>query len=196
MQKIISGFKMLLVILVMANLAACSTYLADKKQSRKPARVADASDVYTSGIGQEAEFESEDNTVQYTETDTIVDNSSNEETGLNYAHNQTYYFDFDNSRIKPEFLDLIKKQANYLLNNPNSRILLAGHTDERGSREYNVALGERRAKSVYEVIRLMGVPERQIRVLSYGREQPAVVGRDESTFAKNRRVELVYEAIG
>lgn len=109
-------------------------------------------------------------------------------------HNQVYLFAYDNSTIAPKYLPSIKAQAKYLKNHPNARILLAGHTDERGSREYNVALGERRANTIADLMRMAGVKRQQIRVVSYGKERPVKYGHSESDWLQNRRVELIYEA--
>jgi peptidoglycan-associated lipoprotein len=107
---------------------------------------------------------------------------------------QIYLFQYDDSALAEKYVASVNAQANYLRNHPNARILLAGHTDERGSREYNVALGERRANTVAEVIRMVGVNRDQIRVVSYGKERPANIGHDDAAHAQNRRVELTYEA--
>lgn len=108
-------------------------------------------------------------------------------------HNQVYRFSYDDSTVAEKYIPSVQAQANYLKSHPNARILLAGHTDERGSREYNVALGERRANSVASVIRMAGVAHHQVRVVSYGKERPANLGHDEESHAQNRRVELTYE---
>ena len=104
-----------------------------------------------------------------------------------------FYFALDDTKLAPEAIVCLKDQAKYLLQHPNAKLLLAGHTDERGSREYNIGLGERRAKRVAEVLEFSGVQPRQIRMLSYGREKPQALGHNESAWRKNRRVELVYE---
>ena len=100
------------------------------------------------------------------------------------------YFDFDSSEIRPEFAGVIAAQARRLTANPNLRMRLEGHTDERGSREYNIALGERRAQAVRRALMLQGVADSQLITVSYGEERPAVEGTDEAAFAKNRRVEF------
>ena len=82
------------------------------------------------------------------------------------------YFDFDRSEVQPEFLEIIQAHGNYLLENPNVRILIEGHTDERGTPEYNIALGERRAKAVAKYLQSMGVQPSQISIVSYGEEKP------------------------
>jgi len=102
------------------------------------------------------------------------------------------YFDFDKSEIKPEFADLIASNARSLINHPGQRMKLEGNTDERGTREYNIGLGERRAQAVRRALMLQGVPESQLSTVSFGAERPAVEGDNEAAWAKNRRVELVY----
>jgi peptidoglycan-associated lipoprotein len=102
------------------------------------------------------------------------------------------YFDFDNSDIRPEFIDVVAAHGRFLANNPAVRVRLEGHTDERGSREYNIALGERRSQTVRRALSLQGVKESQIATVSYGEERPAVAGSDELAYSKNRRVEIFY----
>ena len=102
------------------------------------------------------------------------------------------YFDFDSSEIKGEGTDIVGAHAKYLANNPTARVRLEGHTDDRGSREYNIGLGERRAQSIRRALLLQGATEAQLSTVSYGAERPAVAGHDEAAWAKNRRVEIVY----
>ncbi len=109
-------------------------------------------------------------------------------------HNQIYLFSYDNSIVEQKYIPSVNAQAEYLKTHSGARVLLAGHTDERGSREYNVALGERRANTVAELMRMSGVGRQQIRVVSYGKERPANLGHDEASHGQNRRVELTYEA--
>lgn len=101
------------------------------------------------------------------------------------------YFDFDKSDIKPEFADIIAAQSRSLTAHPNLKLKLEGNTDERGTREYNIGLGERRAQAVRRALMLQGVAESQLTTVSFGAERPAVEGDDEAAWAKNRRVELV-----
>jgi len=105
---------------------------------------------------------------------------------------RTVYFDFDSSEIKGEGTDIVAAHAKYLAANPGTRVRLEGHTDERGSREYNIGLGERRAQAVRRALLLQGAADTQISTVSYGEERPAVPGHDEAAWAKNRRVEIVY----
>jgi peptidoglycan-associated lipoprotein len=109
---------------------------------------------------------------------------------------RTVYFDFDSSEIKGEGTDIVAAHAKYLAANPATRVRLEGHTDERGSREYNIGLGERRAQAVRRALLLQGGADAQISTVSYGEERPAVPGHDEAAWAKNRRVEIVYLAAG
>src|SRR5262249_32017999 len=100
--------------------------------------------------------------------------------------------DYDKAEIKQEYLPIIAAHAKYLTGNGGRKVRLEGHTDERGSREYNIGLGERRAQAVRRALMLQGVGEAQITTVSYGEERPAVQGSDEAAYAKNRRVEFTY----
>jgi len=102
------------------------------------------------------------------------------------------YFDYDQAEILPEFNALLQAHGQYLAQNPNTQVRLEGHTDERGSREYNIGLGERRAQAVRRVLMLQGVAATQLTTVSYGEERPAQTGSDEESWRLNRRVELVY----
>ena len=102
------------------------------------------------------------------------------------------YFDFDQSTVRADYLDVISAHADYLAANPQVVVRLEGHTDERGSREYNLALGESRAKAVRSLLLAQGVSDNQVVVVSYGEERPATDEHNEEAWALNRRVELVY----
>lgn len=102
------------------------------------------------------------------------------------------YFDFDSSEIRAEYVDVIAAHGRFLAANPAVRVRLEGHTDERGSREYNIGLAERRAQTVRRALVLQGVQESQVSTVSYGEERPAAAGSDEQAWALNRRVEIVY----
>jgi peptidoglycan-associated lipoprotein len=102
------------------------------------------------------------------------------------------YFDFDSFVIKPEYQDLIAQHAHYLQSHTASHVTLEGNTDERGSREYNLALGQKRAEAVQRVLVLDGASSSQIESVSFGAEKPADPGHDEGAYAKNRRVEFRY----
>ena len=105
---------------------------------------------------------------------------------------RTIYFDFDSSRVAQRYLPLLDAHALYLAEYPNARVVVEGHADERGSREYNIGLGERRALNVRRRLLFQGASGNQLEVISLGEERPARAGSDEQAWAANRRVELVY----
>jgi peptidoglycan-associated lipoprotein len=100
------------------------------------------------------------------------------------------YFDYDSFVVKDEFRPLIDAQAKRLIAARNQRVTIEGHTDERGGREYNLALGQKRAEAVQRSLTLLGVADTQLEAVSFGKERPAVQGSDEAAWAKNRRAEL------
>ena len=102
------------------------------------------------------------------------------------------YFDYDSYVIKPEFQSLLDGHARFLKANTSRRISIEGHTDERGGREYNLALGQRRSEAVRRALGLLGVPDSQVEAVSFGKEKPAATGSDEASWAQNRRAEIVY----
>ncbi|WP_421864081.1 peptidoglycan-associated lipoprotein Pal [Motiliproteus sp.] len=103
-----------------------------------------------------------------------------------------FYFDFDKAVVRPVGFEDLSAHAKYLADNPSARVVLEGHADERGTREYNIALGERRAKAVSRFLTVQGAASEQIEVVSYGEERPADTGSNEAAWSKNRRVELKY----
>lgn len=102
------------------------------------------------------------------------------------------YFDYDSFTIKPEFQSLIEAHAAYLRADRQRRLFVEGHTDERGGREYNLALGQKRSEAVRRALVLLGVNEGQVEAVSFGEEKPAATSQDEAAWARNRRAELVY----
>jgi peptidoglycan-associated lipoprotein len=102
------------------------------------------------------------------------------------------YFDFDRADIRADSQAVVSAHAAFLAKNPSQKVRLEGHADERGSREYNIGLGERRGQAVRRALLLSGVAEAQLSTVSYGEERPAVAGSDEQAYALNRRVEIVY----
>jgi peptidoglycan-associated lipoprotein len=107
-------------------------------------------------------------------------------------YKRVIYFMYDSSEVMPEYISVINAHANYLASNPGKTVVLEGHADERGSPEYNIALGEQRAKSVAKLMTLQGASDGQLQTVSFGEEKPAVPGHDESAWQQNRRVELAY----
>jgi peptidoglycan-associated lipoprotein len=102
------------------------------------------------------------------------------------------YFDYDSAEIRADSQSVVAAHSRYLAGAPAQKVRLEGHADERGSREYNIGLGERRSQSVRRALLLQGVAEVQLSTVSYGEERPAVAGSDEQAYAANRRVEIVY----
>lgn len=102
------------------------------------------------------------------------------------------YFDLDSSSLSEADRELVAAHARFLAANPNIAVVLEGHADERGSREYNIALGERRAKAVKQLMSLQGVSQSQAQVISFGEERPVALNHDEESWRLNRRVEILY----
>lgn len=111
----------------------------------------------------------------------------------NILSRRSVYFDFDSFSVKSEYRDLVLAHAAYLRDNPNAQILLQGNTDNRGSREYNLALGQRRADSVKNIMQLSGAREQQIEAVSLGEEKPRALGNDEASWAENRRTDILHQ---
>ena len=105
---------------------------------------------------------------------------------------RTIYFEFDSAKLTSESIKILETHGNFVAGNGEVSVRLEGHADERGSREYNIALGDRRAQSVRRVLLFQGASSDQVETVSYGEEKPAVMGHDEETWGKNRRVELMY----
>ncbi len=109
---------------------------------------------------------------------------------------RTVYFDFNKSVVKPQYFPLLKKQAEYLSTHPGAQVLLAGYTDDRGTWEYNIGLGGRRAAAVRQFLLLQGVNKGQIKTISYGEAYPADPEDNEAAWAKNRRVVINFQSGG
>lgn len=174
----------ILVCLLTISISACTSH----KRPGRDVGVVDANGMHAAGGDSE------------TYTEGVGDGSGNGYTlsskcspGRPVARaEQHYFFDFDSNEVRPEGVSSIQIQANYLVKHPNVKIRLEGNTDDRGSREYNVALGERRARAVFDVLMQYGVSAQQITVVSFGAEKPAAGGEDEKSYQCNRRVDLKY----
>lgn len=105
---------------------------------------------------------------------------------------RSVYFDLDKYEVSEKYRPLIEAHAAYLRKNPGQRVVIEGNTDERGSREYNLSLGQKRAEAVKKMLQLLGVPETQLEAVSFGEEKPKAPGRDEAAYAQNRRGDLSY----
>lgn len=106
--------------------------------------------------------------------------------------NRVVYFDYDSFVIRPEFQAVIESHAKFIRADKNRKVAIEGHTDERGGREYNLALGQKRAEAVRRALSLLGVSENQVEAVSFGKEKPAVLGSTEAAMEKNRRAEITY----
>ncbi|MDV5170548.1 peptidoglycan-associated lipoprotein Pal [Photobacterium rosenbergii] len=143
---------------------------------------------------------SETNTGSTTEQSTVVTSPVEQEPVLSeqelrsqqLRQEQTVYFKFDNAEIQPDYQDMLTAHAEYLRDNMEVKVIVEGHADERGTPEYNIALGERRANAVAKYLQALGVSASQISIVSYGEEKPLVLGHTEADYAKNRRSVLVY----
>ena len=159
--------------------------------SRKPASTANAgtnpSSVNTSGLSEDAALNAQN----------LAGASSKGVTAANKAAlaKRVVHFDYDSSDLSAEDYQTLQGHAQFLMANANSKVALTGHTDERGTREYNMALGERRAKAVQSYLITNGVNPQQLEAVSYGKEAPVNPGHDESAWKENRRVEINYEAV-
>ncbi len=173
------SLKVLVLGLSMGGLVACSSHSSMSDDSDYAAyNRSSAHQAHTAGLGSDAAFPG------------AHAGEMNNETG---RKNNTVYFGFDSSRVRPGYQAIADANANYLHSHPNARIRLEGHTDPRGSREYNVALGQRRANQVAEQLALLGVGEEQMVRVSYGKEKLAAAGDDDESYQLDRRVEIIYE---
>lgn len=107
--------------------------------------------------------------------------------------NRSVYFDYDKFDVKPDFQNIIEAHGRNLLKNKGQRVIIQGNTDERGGREYNLALGAKRADAVRKALNVVGVPDSQIETVSFGKEKPKATGSTEEAFAENRRADIVYQ---
>ncbi|WP_166838718.1 peptidoglycan-associated lipoprotein Pal [Rheinheimera pleomorphica] len=175
LNKVLKG---LLVALPVLTLAACSSTSST-----------DQSDADTSGVSQQQQQE----TVQVETVEPVVSPAEQMRQKLDALRQEnTIYFDFDKATVRPEFVETLQAHGAFLSANPSVRVTIEGHSDERGTPEYNIALGERRAMAVVQYLQNLGVSAGQISTVSYGEEKPVDMSRTEAGFAKNRRAVLVY----
>lgn len=169
------------VLMMAALLAACGS----KRPTESPAEAATAVPATTEPGAQSAGIATVDASTGSTAQGALGPDGP-------LGSQRVIYFDFDSSDIRNEYVDVIAAHGRFLAGNATVRVRLEGHTDERGSREYNIGLGERRAQTVRRALALQGVQDAQIATVSYGEERPAAAGSDENAYSKNRRVEIVY----
>jgi peptidoglycan-associated lipoprotein len=106
---------------------------------------------------------------------------------------RSIYFDYDSFTVKDEFKPVVAAHAQYLTSHKDRKVIIQGNTDERGGREYNLALGQKRAEAVRKSLSVLGVPDSQMEAVSFGKEKPKATGSDETSWAENRRADLVYQ---
>ncbi|MGB5346385.1 MAG: peptidoglycan-associated lipoprotein Pal [Woeseia sp.] len=171
-------FKLLVTVLLVLSLAACAKKDTLPDPEPDPDYVAGQgnNDASSRGFGNDGLGAGEE----------FGDESMNGELGI------VVYFGFDQSELRPEYADLLAQHANRLANNSRMSVRLEGHADERGSREYNIGLGERRAQTVRRMLLIQGAAASQIATVSFGEERPAAFGSDEESYELNRRVEIKY----
>ena len=175
MKKLKQWTRIILVGSSIVALAACSSaHKRDQDQSAvNEANAAYGGGAQSSGLGSESSF-------------------GDQAGGQSASNKRVYYFDFDSNVVRDGDKSSIAANADYLLSHPHTKVMLEGNTDPRGSREYNIGLGERRAKAVAEILTAKGVSPAQIRVVSYGAEKLAAAGRSDSDYQLDRRVVVVY----
>ena len=113
----------------------------------------------------------------------------------NILSRRSIYFDYDSNLVKDEFKPIVTAHARYLQQNPSAKMRIEGNADDRGSREYNLALGQRRADGVKSMMTVLGVPDRQIETVSFGEEKPKAQGHEEGSWSQNRRSDIVYRKV-
>jgi peptidoglycan-associated lipoprotein len=177
--------KPLFAVLLASSLVACSSKPTDDQSGDLQPGAQSGSEI---SAVQEQPIQAQQSAIALT-----ADNFHNHPSNYDGTTNsRVIYFAFDNSSVPAAAFETLRAHANYLKANSNAKVRLEGHADERGTREYNVALGERRSQSVEKFLRVQGVSAAQIEIVSYGEEKPAAYGSDEMSWAKNRRVELNY----
>ena len=176
--------KTYLVLVLAIFVAACSSRggVNENVEVASVGGVSSSDSVSTSGLSGDSASSSSglENAVGYS-----VDNDP--------LGKRVVYFDYDSSRLTLEGEAIVQAHAQYLVSATNLNVILEGHTDERGTREYNLALGEDRANAVANVLQALGVASHRIQTISYGEERPVTLGNDESSWALNRRVEILYQ---
>lgn len=176
-----------LAVLLVAFLAACSSKPTEDT-SAEDTSAAETSEVAPVDSG--ASVKPDTSSIPLT-ADNFYNHPSNYDGTTN---TKVIFFAFDNSSVPAAAFETLRAHANYLKGNSSAKVRLEGHADERGTREYNVALSERRAQAVEKFLRVQGVSASQIEVVSYGEEKPSAYGHDEMSWSKNRRVVLNYTA--
>lgn len=180
-DRFASRFALMGAIAAAALLSACGSSVKLDENAGKPAPITDASTGRSSQADANANASSNVNPVVL---------APKNDDALAGGLTRVIYFDFDSFLVKDEFRGAIDGHAKRLTANKGKKVIVEGHTDERGGREYNLALGQKRAEAVQKSLTLLGVSADQVEAVSFGEERPAVTGADEETWAKNRRAEI------
>ena len=173
-----------IVLTIVVTLSGC-TFVPLKKRGSQ------SNETATEEQQKENEFVSEEEETNKLGEEGALDVSSLNDPNSSLSQ-RVIYFELDSSQIKEEDRDVISVHAEFLASHSEITIVLEGHADERGSREYNIALGEKRAKAIKQLMTLQGVTDGQIQVISFGEERPVALGHDSSAWNLNRRVEVLY----
>ena len=168
------------------------TVIAFSGCSSKPKKPTPSPGTSTSMLGSDTQNGSLSDGSEGSGLGSSEDGTSSSMGGGSIPSERVIHFDYDMSDIRPEARVVLEQHAAYLSNNPSMQVRLEGHADERGSREYNLALGERRADSAKAALMSLGVSGNQMTTLSYGEEQPVALGHNEHDWQLNRRVEIIY----
>lgn len=182
--------KTLLIALAATSLMACESGPSEAEKQAEANRAAEQSQAEARAQAQEAERVRVEaaKAEQMKRAQAVA-----EEMKSDLVNQNTIYFDFDRSTIKADFISVLRKHAEYLVQNPDQSVVIEGHADQRGTPEYNIALGERRGKAVETFFLNEGVSSSQLSVVSFGEEKPAVMGASEYAMAQNRRAIVVYQ---
>lgn len=170
--------KIILALIAAAAISACSSTPEDTSADDAAASAQEdysATDSQVDGAAMDADYAAE------SQTDPALEE-------------RVVYFDFDKANIRPDAIATLQAHAAYLSKTPAARLRVEGHADERGTREYNMALGERRAKAAASFLAANGASASQLEIISYGEERPIALGHDDSSWSQNRRAELKYTA--
>ena len=171
------------LVLLAVGLAGCQKPKQVQPEAGTPSTTTEGSGAETSGLGTETTGAA---------SEAAAMSAAQQQALAALKTRSVVYFEYDSSEIRAEYVEVVAAHAAYLNKYPTTRVRLEGHTDERGSREYNIGLGERRAQTVRKAMQIQGVPDTQMTTVSYGEERPAAEGSDEAAYAQNRRVEIGY----
>ena len=180
-MKLQSQLSIAASLLVLAFVAGCASEA--KKDEAAPASPA-ASSPSSPGAAPSA---------QSAQPSGVTGNALNDPKSMLFK--RSVYYEFDQSNVKTDYRSLVEAHARYLREHPGATITIEGNCDERGSREYNLALGQRRADGVKSMMTVLGVPDRQVETVSYGEEKPKAQGHSEDAWSQNRRSDIVYRKV-